>query len=131
MEVPSDSYLPPPPPTPPPVTILPPPTQPSISYVPPPPPPPPQVSYVPPPATQPTISYVPPPPPPPPAAATQVLDNQCGISRPVSQLVGNGEAALGEYPWHAMVAMVNGSMKCSGALIGPKFVATSFHCVQG
>ena len=102
--------------------------------MPPPPPPaiaPPPVTILPPPPVQPVLveqTYVPPPPPP---AASQVLDNQCGISRPVSQLLGNGEAALGEFPWHAMVAHVNGSMSCSGALIGQKFVATSFHCVQG
>ena len=43
------------------------------------------------------LRRLPPPPPSPLAAAARVLDNQCGISRPVSQLVGNGEAALGEY----------------------------------
>ncbi|KAK4004907.1 hypothetical protein OUZ56_006635 [Daphnia magna] len=133
---------PPPPPTqppPPPTQPPPPPVQPveapSLSYLPPPVGPvvtPPPVVVLPPPTTQPVVeqSFIPPPPPPP-APANQVLENQCGISRPVSQLLGNGEAALGEFPWHVMIANVNGSMTCSGALIGSKFVATSFHCVQG
>ncbi|EFX85180.1 hypothetical protein DAPPUDRAFT_313807 [Daphnia pulex] len=124
---------PPPPPTvqpvvvaPPDLSYLPPPPPPAVTILPPPPPP---VTILPPPV-QPVVdqSYVPPPPPVP---AAQVLDNQCGISRPMSQLLGTGEAAPGEFPWHAMVAHVNGSMTCSGALIGQKFVATSFHCVQG
>ncbi|XP_059350546.1 uncharacterized protein KIAA1522-like isoform X2 [Daphnia carinata] len=138
--------LPPPPPTQPPTTRPPPPPvqpveAPSLSYLPPPIEPfvappavvaPPPVVVLPPPTTQPVVeqSFIPPPPPPP-APASQVLENQCGISRPVSQLLGNGEAALGEFPWHVMIANVNGSMTCSGALIGSKFVATSFHCVQG
>lgn len=106
---------------------------PSLSYLPPPIEPvviPPPVEVLPPPATQPVVeqSFIPPPPP---TSANQVLENQCGISRPVSQLFTNGEAVLGEFPWHVMVTNINGSMTCSGALIGSKFVATSFHCVQG
>lgn len=66
-----------------------------------------------------------------PVAAAQVIGDECGVSRPTAQALANGEAALGEYPWHALIAQQNGSMSCSGALIGPKFVATAFHCVRG
>lgn len=101
--VPSQEYLPP----------VSPPQQPVTSYVPP--------------AVQPTPNR----PAPPPVPAAQVAGEQCGVSRPMAQAVATGEAALGEFPWHAMIAQRNGSMSCSGALIGPKFVATAFHCVRG
>ena len=136
---PPDSYVPPPftppkPLPPQPVVVA---TPPSLEYLPPVPQPPvqqPVVAPVPPPVQQPV--YVPPPPvdyvpPPPPVVAAQVADSQCGASRPVPQRLNNGEAALGEFPWHAMIAQKNGTMSCSGALIGAKYIATAYHCVRG
>ena len=90
-------------------------------------PPPPPVEYLPP--DLPPVDLLPPPPP---AVAAQVAEQpQCGASRAIPQQLANGEAGLGEFPWHAMVAQKNGTMSCSGALIGAKYIATAFHCVRG
>ena len=106
-----------------------PPVQPVIVATTPPPPPPPPVDYLPP--ILPPVDLLPPPPP---AVAAQIAEQphpQCGASRAIPQQLANGEAGLGEFPWHAMIAQKNGTMSCSGALIGAKYVATAYHCVRG
>ena len=138
--MPTTTTTPRPPPPPPTQPVL----APDLSYLPPLPSPPkplpavqpvvvattpalPPVDYLPP--ILPPVDFLPPPLP---AVAAQIAEQpQCGASRAIPQQLANGEASLGEFPWHAMVAQKNGTMSCSGALIGAKFIATAYHCVRG
>jgi len=45
------------------------------------------------------------------------------------RIVGGDEADVGEYAWHAAIAL-DGVFFCGGALIADRFVITAAHCIM-